>query len=171
MTKQVVGSARVSALEGVLIIAGIMLCLLLGSFAGNALLYLGLPNLAGTIAFWAFGVALAAYVFFRYAVSYCYTADGVKFTVERAYGRRSRFVAQILKREIAFMGRESEARAKYANMTVTRACKRSCALPVQALVYKRAGEYGMLLLQLNDDMLAQLNPKNKDAEAHENVHG
>lgn len=159
MIKQTVGPERVSALDGIKLIALIVACLLLGSFAGNALLYIGLPNIVGTIAFFGLGVALAAWVFFKYAVSYLYTLDGVKLTVERVYGRYPRFFAQVLKREIVFLGAEADAREKYPGARATRAYKRDSVIEAQALVYRREGEYHMLLLKPNQEIKDQLNSK------------
>ncbi len=153
---QIVGKQSISPLKGILIVLVCLVLMFTASILFNALYALGVSTLVSSIGFWLTGGGIAAFVFHRYVITYVYTLDGVKLVIERIFSRKPRFMQQILLREIVYIGEWAQVKEKYKDASKQRAIRKQCAYPETAVVYRRAGETHVMILQPEPEFLEAL---------------
>lgn len=153
--KQIVSHKKIKPLAGVLII----LCLIAGLLALDYLLGFLVPLVGRTIAevvFWLIG-ALVAWWFLRtYVVKYSYEMNEDLLRLNRMYGKRERFIADIYLNRMLFVGTLEEAKKRNPNAKVVRALQCTSKLPVTAIAYKTSSDISIALIQADEQLLARL---------------
>ncbi len=156
---QLIGQKEVSSKTGIVVVVASLAALYLDALLVNLLTSLGLPVLVTDIIFWGLGGGVAVFVYYNFAMRYLYTVDGVKLVVERIYHRKPRPMAEIMKREIMFIGTKEDAVKKHGKLKTRRAIRKTNANKPVAVVYKRAGEKQMLIIQPNEEILKAIEEK------------
>ena len=149
---QIVGKNGLKGWQGLLVV----LVVLVSIYALNAVFtfftVLGLDYLIGSILFWGFGVGIAVFLFYRFAIVYRYDIGEVKLVLSRVYIKNPRVMEEILTREIVFLGTPEEAKKRYPDASVRRALTHRAADPVRALVYVRGKSPRVILFEPNAEM-------------------
>lgn len=156
---QLVGQKEVSNKTGIIVVVSSLLALYLDVLLVNLLSSVGLPALITDIIFWGLGGLIAVIVYYNFVIRYLYTVDGVKLTVERVYHRKPKPMTEIMKREILFVGAQEEAVKRHGKIKTQKAIRKTNTNKPVAIVYKRAGEKQMLIIQPNEEILAAIKEK------------
>ena len=153
--KQIVSHKKIHPVVGVLIIL-----LLLGFLLVlNYLLGLLKPFVSQTILeifFWLVGAAAAWWFLRTYVVKYSYEMTEDVLRLNRMYGKRERFIADIYLNRLLFVGSLEEAKKRNPNAKVVRALQSTCKIPSTAIAYKTSSEVSIALIQANDELIAKL---------------
>ena len=150
---QLIGNKEVSAKTGLTVVIASFVSLLLLSKFFSLLSSMGVSPLVTSTGFWLSGGSIAVFVFNRFVIRYLYSADGVKFQVDRVFSKRPRFMEQVLLREFVFVGSLDAAKKKYPGLKVKKAVRKTNPIVPVCAVYKRSGETKGLLLQPNEELL------------------
>ncbi len=156
---QLVGQKEVSGKTGILVVVLSLAAVYLDALLVNLLISVGLPALVTDIVFWGIGGLIAVIVYYNFVIRYLYTVDGVKLTVERVYHKKPRLMTEIMKREILFVGTQEEAVKRYGKLKTHKAIRKTNINKPVAIVYKRAGEKQMLMIQPNEEILEAIKEK------------
>lgn len=154
--KQVVAHKKLGALQGALLILGLLVVLIALNFLSNALLAQWIGANPATLVFWLLGALLAWLVLRVYIVRYCYTLDGDLLRLSRAYGKRERHIEDIYLTQLLFVGDPAEAKKKFPGAKRLRALHAGTQEPVTAVVYKNPSGLHVALVQLNAELKARL---------------
>lgn len=154
--KQIVAHKKLSALQGVLLVLGLVIALILLNYVALGLLATRIGNNASSIAFWIFGCLIVWALLQIYVVKYSYELGDDVLQIIRSYGKREPFVENIYLRQLLFMGAPEEARKRWPNAKRIKAVRRGAQDPVIALVYKTSEGNRIALLQANDEIKAAL---------------
>ena len=153
---QLIGQKEVFNKTGIVIVAASLAALYLDSMLAQLLSSAGFSPLFTTTLFWGIGGIVAVIVYYNFVIRYLYTVDGVKLTVERVYHKKPRPMAELMKREILFIGTKEEAVKKHGKLKTFKAIRKTNENRPVAIVYKRAGEKQMLIIQPNEEILKAL---------------
>lgn len=156
---QLVGQKEVSGKTGILVVVLSLAAVYLDALLVNLLISVGLPALVTDIVFWGIGGLIAVIVYYNFVIRYLYTVDGVKLTVERVYHKKPRLMTEIMKREILFVGTQEEAEKRHGKLKTHKAIRKTNINKPVAIVYKRAGEKQMLMIQPNEEILEAIKEK------------
>lgn len=156
---QLVGQKEVSGKTGILVVVLSLAAVYLDALLVNLLISVGLPALVTDIVFWGIGGLIAVIVYYNFVIRYLYTVDGVKLTVERVYHKKPRLMTEIMKREILFVGTQEEAVKRHGKLKTHKAIRKTNINKPVAIVYKRAGEKQMLMIQPNEEILEAIKEK------------
>lgn len=156
---QLVGQKEVSGKTGILVVVLSLAAVYLDALLVNLLISVGLPALVTDIIFWGIGGLIAVIVYYNFVIRYLYTVDGVKLTVERVYHKKPRLMTEIMKREILFVGTQEEAVKRHGKLKTHKAIRKTNINKPVAIVYKRAGEKQMLMIQPNEEILEAIKEK------------
>jgi len=156
---QLVGQKEVSGKTGILVVVLSLAAVYLDALLVNLLISVGLPALVTDIVFWGIGGLIAVIVYDNFVIRYLYTVDGVKLTVERVYHKKPRLMTEIMKREILFVGTQEEAVKRHGKLKTHKAIRKTNINKPVAIVYKRAGEKQMLMIQPNEEILEAIKEK------------
>ncbi len=156
---QLVGQKEVSGKTGILVVVLSFAAVYLDALLVNLLISVGLPALVTDIVFWGIGGLIAVIVYYNFVIRYLYTVDGVKLTVERVYHKKPRLMTEIMKREILFVGTQEEAVKRHGKLKTHKAIRKTNINKPVAIVYKRAGEKQMLMIQPNEEILEAIKEK------------
>lgn len=159
MKQQLVGYKEVSGKTGVVVVVSSVASLYLISALSELLIKIGVSSLIASIIFYCLAGAVAALVYYRFAIRYIYSADGVKLVIERVYHKKPRLMEQIMLRDILFIGTLEKAEKKYGKIKTHRAVRKTNPNPETAIVFKRAGEKQMLIFQPDEDILKAIGGK------------
>ncbi len=153
--KQIVSHKKIHPIIGVLIIL-----LLLGFLLGlNYVLGFLVPLVGQTISeifFWLVGALIAWWFLRTYVVKYSYEMTEDVLRLNRMYGKRERFIADIYLNRLLFVGSLEEAKKRNANAKVVRAMQSTCKIPPTAIAYKTSSDVCIALIQANDELVAKL---------------
>lgn len=150
---QLVGQKEVSSKTGIVVVVLSLAAVILDSMLVNLLISVGLPALVTDVIFWGIGGLVAVVVYYNFVIRYLYTVDGVKLTVERVYHKKPKKMIELMKREILFTGSVEEAVKKHGKLKTHKAVRKTNPNRPVAIVYKRAGEKQMLIIQPNEEIL------------------
>lgn len=146
--------------QGILLILGIVLALLIIQFAAAAYaLYMGGANarLYASAGFWVFGILLALLILRHFIMEYEYSLEGLILRVDRIYGRmRPRMAVQIVTRKIAFVGTPEDAQAKYPGAHPTNYTRGRTGIALLAIAHETARGVRLIHIQPDDALRARL---------------
>lgn len=153
--QQEVRGKPLSPVMAILTVA-LAIAVLLGASLICSLLSDAIGGASATILFYGSGAAVAVYLMRTHVMRYLYTYNGLVVRIERAYGKRPRFVEDIQLRKIKAVGALDEVKAKNPGAKIVRATHRGCPLAEVAVAYQ--GEQGVriALIQPDEDMLAKI---------------
>lgn len=159
--KQTVYNRKLSSGQGFFVVLGLVVILIaLNYLVINALAGL-LGYTAASIGFWAAGIVLGLWVFHEFIEAYSYELSDEVLRLNRAYGKRTRHIEDIYLSRLVYVGDPIEAENKNPQLKRVRAFHRKCSIPLTAVVYDCSSGRRMALLQLNDEMLAELKKRIK----------
>jgi len=153
--KQIVSHKKIHPVVGVLIIillVGFLLVL-------NYLLGFLIPLVGRTVAeifFWLVGALIAWWFLRTYVVKYSYEMTEDVLRLNRMYGKRERFIADIYLNRLLYVGSLEEAKKRNPNAKIVRAMQSTCKIPPTAIAYKTASDITIALIQANDELVAKL---------------
>lgn len=160
--KQIVEHKKLSALHGLLLVAGLMLVLIVMNYLVLGLLATRIGNGASSIAFWVLGGLIAWAVLRIYIVKYIYLMDDDVLQVNRAYGKRERHVDNVYLHQLVFVGKPEEAQKRYPNAAKVRAIHVKGENLTLAAVHRVSTGHRMLLFQPNEEIKNALLAKVKE---------
>lgn len=153
---QYVGRGKLKNWQGILIIALTVASVYALNFLFGLISLIGAPEIVLTAGFWAGAFAIAAWLFYRYALVYVYQVGTAKASVSRVYIKNPRLMEEFLLREIVFVGTLAEAKKRFPGARFRKAVSvRDTNAPIAA-VYKRSGAVKGLILQPNAEICAAL---------------
>ena len=150
MLQQKVSNRQPTALQGV----GLVALILLAAVAGSAFFSLMSARLGAlaSVGFIAYGCAIAWLLLNWYGMSFVYTATPDCLRVCRAYGKRERFLADVWLNRIVAAGSLEAMKGRCPGARVTQATKAQCAYEPLALAYKDSDGARIIVIQPNDEM-------------------
>jgi len=153
--KQIVSHKQLHPITGVLII----LLLLAFMLVMNYLLGFLVPLVGQTISevfFWLIGALIAWWFLRTYVVKYSYEMTEDVLRLNRMYGKRERFIADIYLNRLLFVGTLEEAKKRNPNAKTVRALQSTSKIPVTAIAYKTSSDISIALIQADEQLLAKL---------------
>ncbi|MBQ8087341.1 MAG: hypothetical protein IJ234_02845 [Clostridia bacterium] len=155
MHQQKVEAPKLSALGGLLAVAGIVAALLvdglcsrlIGRFAGETI---------GLVLFWALGAAIALWVMRRFILSYSYVMGPNVLRVSFAYWRYERVMIDIYWNNVRYVGELNDARGRFPSARVNKATLKRCNLEELAVVCRDNGKDAIYVLQPDETIRAKL---------------
>lgn len=156
---QLIGHKEVSNKTGIVVVLASLAALYLDALLVSVLSSIGVGVLITDIIFWGLGGGIALCVYYKFVIRYLYTVDGVKVTVERVYHKKPRPMAEIMKREILFVGCVEDAVKKHGKIKTHKAIRKTNPNKPVAVVFKRTGEKQMLIIQPNEEILKAIEEK------------
>ena len=156
MMKQVVEHKKIGAIQGILLIVGLVAILIVLNFlCGNYLSAL-IGYQPASLAFWVFGALIAMQMLRVYVVKYEYEMNADVLRLNRSYGKRPRHIEDIYLNRLLFVGDPEEAKQRHPKARKVSAMHGNVDLPVTAVVYRTADDTHMALIQANDELKARL---------------
>ena len=76
--------------------------------------------------------------------------------INRMYGKRERFIADIYLNRLLYVGSLEEAKKRNPNAKTVRAMQATCKIPPTAIAYKTSSDTTIALIQANDELIAKL---------------
>lgn len=153
--KQIVSHKKIHPIVGVLIII-----LLLGFLLGlNYVLGFLVPLVGQTISeifFWLVGALIAWWFLRTYVVKYSYEMTEDVLRLNRMYGKRERFIADIYLNRLLFVGTLEEAKKRNPNAKIVRALQATSKIPVTAVAYKTSSDTSIALIQAEEELINKL---------------
>ena len=149
--KQTVEHKKLSALRGVLLIAGLVAALAALDILCVRVLARWIGAQPAALAFWILGGLIALWMLHVYVVKYVYELNPDVLRLNRSYGKRPRHIEDIYLRQIVFVGTPEEAQRRHP-----RARRVSAELPVTAVVYKSSDGERVALIQANAELKQKL---------------
>lgn len=168
MVHQEVHGKRTGPLEGILLIAGIVLGLLLLTVINNLLLqWIWTPVFPALLYLCA--IAAALWLLRTRVREFHYTVNGGILYLERVYGARTHILLQIPLSDILLLGGQDEVGEKYPKArTVLNATTPQCSLPVRVAAFRRDGSVQLVKMQPNPEMAAAIyDPEERARRARE----
>lgn len=153
--KQIVAHKKLHPAIGVLIIVLLVAFLL----ALNWLLGFLIPLVGRTVSeiiFWAIGALLAWWFLRTYVVKCSYEMTEDVLRLNRMYGKRERFIADIYLNRMLYVGTLEEAKKRNPNAKIVRALQATSKIPVTAVAYKTSSDISIALIQADEELLARL---------------
>lgn len=160
--KQTVYNRKLSDLQGFFVVLGLVIALVALNYLVIDVLAKYLGYTAASIGFWVIGVLLGLWVFREFIEAYQYELGDDVLRLSRAYGKRTRLIEDIYLSRLIFVGTVADALAKNPQVRQVKAFHKKCKIPLTAVVYDSAYGKRMALVQLNDELLAQLQKKIKE---------
>lgn len=154
--KQVVAHKKLGALQGALVILGLLAVLIALNYLSGTVLARWIGANPAALIFWLLGALVAWQVLRVYIVRYCYTLDSGLLRLTRAYGKRERHIEDIYLNQLLFVGDPLEAKKRFPGAKKLRALHVSAQQPVTAVVYKNPSGLRVALIQANEEIKAQL---------------
>ena len=154
--KQIVEHRRLGAAQGVLLIAVLVAALIGLDYLSAQVLPRWIGARPASLMFWVLGGVVALWVLHEFIVKYVYELSGDILRLSRSYGKRPRHIEDIYLRQIVFVGDPQEAKQRHPKARRVSAKRREKALPVTAVVYKKAEGEGVALIQANEELRARL---------------
>lgn len=147
--KQIVAHKKLGTVQGLLLVAGLVLLLVFVNYVAIDLLARLLGYTASAVVFWVLGGLLAWYVLRIYVVSLVYELGSDVLRLSRKYGKRKRCIDDIYLSRIIYVGEPAQAKKRYPNAIRVNAVHAGCKDAVTAVVYQNSGSMRMALLQAN----------------------
>lgn len=160
--KQIVESKKLKPLQGLLVVAGLIIVLMLLNYAVLGLLATRIGNGASSIAFWVLGGGIAWLMLQLFVVKYFYLLDDEVLQINRAYGKRERHIENVYLHQLVFFGKPEDAQKRYPNARKVRAIHLRGENLTAALVYRASDGNRMLLFQPNAELQAALKARIKE---------
>lgn len=160
--KQTVAHKKMSALHGLLVVAGLVAVLVALNYLVLGFLATHIGNGASSIAFWVLGVLIAWSVLRVYIVKYNYEMDDEVLYLSRSYGKRERYIDNVYLNRLVFMGAPGEAKKRFPNAARVKACHVKGEDSVVALVYSASDGNRIALFQPNEEIKAALRARLKE---------
>jgi len=146
--------------QGVLLIIGIIVVLMLGELFGATMVYVFKGEYTYTICsvgFWIFGGAVAIAVVRSFILEYEYTLTGSTLRIERVYNTgKPRFACDVLLRNVRAYGTLAEVEKKYPSAPRDTYLRGRNPLPELSLAYSVEGKMRIVRIQPNDEMREKL---------------
>lgn len=150
--KQIVAHKKLGALQGLLLVVGLVLLLVFVNYVAVDLLAKLLGYTASAVIFWVLGGLLAWQVLRIYVVSLVYELGSDVLRLSRKYGKRERCIDDIYLSRIIYVGEPAQAKKRYPNAVKVNAVHAGCKDPAIAVVYQNSGNTRVALLQANDEL-------------------
>ena len=158
MVQQRLKGRSVSPLQGIAIVLGIVLSIMIVSWLERLISVAAGLQYAG-MAVWLIVVAEAVAVMRLSVMEFRYTVDDGRFFIERVYGDHARIVHDIPLKDILAVGDQDEIFKKYGNgQSYDKATLRENKLPKKAIAYKKEGAetVRLMLIQPEEPLLRAL---------------
>ena len=154
MLEQKLRNRQPSALGGLGLVALVVLAVLAGSVFFNRLA----PRLGtlASVAFIAYGAAIAWLLLNWYAMGFIYTANADCLRVCRTYGKRERFMADVWLNRVQGYGTLEEMKQRFPGARVAQATRPQCEFEPLTLAYQDSDRMNLLVIQPNDAMREHL---------------
>ena len=154
--KQTVERKRLSALQGVGLILGLVAVLVILNFLCGTFLARWIGYNPASLVFWILGGGIALWMLHAYIVKYVYELTDDVLRLNRSYGKRPRHIEDIYLHRIKFVGEPEEAKKRFPEAKKVSATRGGVDLPVTAVVYRTADGEGIALIQANAELKAKL---------------
>ena len=154
--KQIVAHKKLSALQGVLIVLGLVVLLLLINYVAIEFLVRLLGYSAATFGFWILGGLVAWQVLRVYIVSFIYDMDEDVLRLSRSYGKRERYIEDIYLNRLLYVGSFEEAKKRYPQAKRVSAVHAGAKDSVTAVVYQTSSDIRIARIQANSELRAML---------------
>ena len=154
--KQIVAHKKLSALQGVALVLGLLALLVFLNYVVLGLLSTYVGNNASSLAFWALGGLIAWAVLRIYIVKYSYELGDEVLRLNRMYGKRERHIEDIYLNRLLAVSTPEEVRKRYPNAKRVKAVHIKGENPVTAVVYRDSTGTRVALIQPDDAMRGQL---------------
>lgn len=151
MTQRVTG-IRLNWWKGILVIVGIMAILFAFGQLMGVMQTIITYNIA-SIATWVLGGIVALLVMRKFVLEYQYTMDGEVLQVDYMYGKKPRFLTQVLMRQVVMFDTVEAVRLKYPQAKITRAVKEAPAEKQMALCSAELDGAKILIFEPNEEMV------------------
>ena len=156
MHRQRVSNPPIKAVQGLLIVVGLLAVLMLDS-AVTRLLAAVIGSTVSALLFWIVGIAVALWTMRRYVLAYSYALSGTMLQVTFAYGRYERAMAQVYLNSVLFTGTPEEAKTCYPDSRKQTAVRPRCEIEPMAAVYNDGRGTVILTLQPDEKIREALN--------------
>lgn len=154
--KQIVAHKKLGALQGILIVLGLVALLLFINYVAIALLARFLGYTAATLGFWILGGLVAWQVLRVYIVSFVYWLDEDVLRLSRKYGRRERFIEDIYLNNLLYIGSFEDAKKRYPQAKKISAVHAGTKDPITAVVFSTSSDTRIARIQASDELKAKL---------------
>ena len=154
--KQIVAHKKLGAVQGILLVLGLVVLLLLINYVAIDFLALHLGSTAASIGFWVLGGALAWLVFRVYIVNFVYEMDEDILRLSRKYGKRERHIEDIYLNRMLYIGTPEEAKKRYPQAKKVSATHASSKEARTAVVYQTSAGSRIAIIQANSELKAKL---------------
>lgn len=161
MMKQTVYNRKLSDFQGFLVVMGLVIVLIALNYLVIDVLANILGYTAASIGFWVVGIIVGLWVFHEFIEAYQYEMDEDILRLNRAYGKRTRHIEDIYLSRLIYIGNPAEAAAKNPQARRVKAFHKKCKIAQTAVVYDSSAGRRMAILNLNDELLAELKKKMK----------
>jgi len=154
--KQIVAHKKIGVLQGILLVLGLVVLLVLINYVAIELLARYLGYTAASLGFWILGGFVAWQVLRIYITSFVYDLDTDVLRLSRKYGKRERFIDDIYLNNLLFVGSPEDAKKRYPQARKVSAVQAGTKAPVTAVVYQTSSGIRIALLQANAELKAKL---------------
>jgi len=154
--KQIVAHKKIGALQGVLLVLGLVAVLLALNFACSALLSRLIGYNAASLLFWILGALVAWQVLRVFIAKFVYEMDEDVLRISRKYGRKERFIEDIYLSRLLFDGSPEEAKKRYSEARRVNAVHPGVKDNVTAVAYQTSSGIRIALTQVNGEFKEKL---------------
>ena len=154
--KQTVAHKKLGTLQGLLLVLGLIVLLILINYVAIDLLAKYLGYTAASLGFWVLGILVAWQVLRIYIVSYVYELGEDVLRLSRKYGKRERLIDDIYLSRLLYVGSPEDAKKRYPQAVKVNAVQASAKVPVTAIVYQTSSGTRVARTQVNDELKAKL---------------
>ena len=156
MHRQRVSNPPIKAVQGLVIVVGLLAVLLLDS-AVTRLLTGVIGSTASALLFWTVGVGVALWTMRRYVLAYSYELTGTMLQITFAYGRYERAMAEVYLNSVLFTGTPEQAKQRYPDSRKQAAIRPRCGIEPMAVVYSDGRGTVILTIQPDEKIREALN--------------
>lgn len=151
MHQQKIRRQKISILQGVAVVLGILVLALADALLASVLVQY-VSATVGTTVFWGLGALLALFVMRRYILSYSYILSSNLIRISYAYGKYERVLVDMYLRNILSCGTLEEMKQRYPKARVNHADLKSCPLETLTVACKDNGQPSLYILQPDDQI-------------------
>ena len=154
--KQVVEHKKLGAVQGALLIVGLVAILVVLNYLCAVHLSALIGYQPASLVFWVAGALIAMQMLRVYVVKYEYEMDEDVLRLNRSYGKRPRHIEDVYLNRLLFVGGVDEAKKRYPQARKVSAKHDNVDLPVTAVVYRTADDIHVAHIQASEELRARL---------------
>lgn len=156
MVQQWVHAKKTTPLQGVLLVLGLLVGLMIASVVSNISVQLTGSNWFSLL-IWLLAIGLGVWLMRDRVLEYRYSVTEGMLYLERMYGQQAKLLLSLPVMEILEFGPAADLQARHPEIkNAMHLTRPSCAYPKMAISYKKDGQLQLAILQPDPDMTAAL---------------